>query len=290
MIEAFTFVNDEKSLSQLCEQLGKSTWLAVDTEFERVSTYYPELCLVQISNGTDHVVIDPLVINNLEPLYDLLYQASITKVFHSAHQDLELFFNIKGAVPTPLFDTQIAAPLFDYAQGIGYGNLVKEVLGVELDKGHARTDWKKRPLTKEQLRYAVDDAVYLGKVYEAFLQKLNDSHLATLNEQLARLTKAETYQPDPATMWKKIFAAKRLKGRQLEIVKQLAAWREITAREQNRPRKWIVPDHVLIDIAKLLPESKSDLLKIDKLSDKTVSQHGDTFLKIVELTDNIEAW
>lgn len=281
MTETFTFIDDEKSLSTLCEQLSGSTWLAVDTEFERVSTYYPELCLVQISNGTVHAVIDPLVIDNLDALYALLYQESITKVFHSAHQDLELFFNIKGAVPMPLFDTQIAAPLLDYVQGIGYGNLAKEVLDIELDKGHARTDWKKRPLTKEQLRYAAEDAIYLGHIYEIFLQKLNNSHLITLNEKLERLTKAETYQPDPATMWKKIFAAKRLKGKPLEVVKQLAAWREMTARERNRPRKWILADHAMIEMAKILPDNKSDLLQIDKISEKMVTRHGDDWLTMI---------
>jgi ribonuclease D len=281
MTETFTFVDNEKLLSQLCEQLSGSTWLAVDTEFERVSTYYPELCLVQISNGTTHAVIDPLAIKNLQPLYDLLYRESITKIFHSAHQDLELFFHIKGTVPTPLFDTQIAAPLFDYAQGIGYGNLVKKVLGIELDKGHARTDWKKRPLTQEQLRYAVDDAIYLGKIYEVFLKKLNNQHQTILNEKLARLTKSETYQPDPAYMWKKIFAAKRLKGKQLEIIKKLAAWREITARERNRPRKWILADHAMIEMAKISIKNKSDLLQIDKVSEKMVNRHGDALLKII---------
>jgi len=281
MTEKFIFIDDNNALLKLCEQLNASTWIAVDTEFERVSTYYPELCLVQVSNGDVHAVIDPLVINNLEPLYDLLYKESITKVLHSAHQDLELFFNIRGKVPIPLFDTQIAAPLFDYAQGIGYGNLVKEVLAIELDKGHARTDWKKRPLTKEQLRYAADDAIYLGKVYEVFLQKLNDSHRNILTEKSARLTKADTYQPDPATMWKKIFAAKRLKGKPLEVVKQLAAWRELTARERNRPRKWILADHAMVEMAKILPENKAGFLKIDKISEKMINKHGDDWLNLI---------
>lgn len=282
MAEEFTFINNGESLSLLCEQLSDSIWLAIDTEFERVSTYYPELCLVQVSNGTVHAVIDPLAISDLEPLFDLLYQESITKIFHSAHQDLELFFNIKGAVPTPLFDTQIAAPLLEYAQGIGYGNLVKAVLDIELEKGHARTDWKKRPMTEAQLRYAADDAIYLGKIYEVFLQKLNDSHLNTLNGQLERLTKAETYQPDPDTMWKKIFAAKRLKGRELEVIKKLAAWRELTARERNRPRKWILADHAMVDMAKKLPENKADFLEIDKISEKMVNRHGDDWLKLID--------
>ena len=282
MTEAFILINDEKSLTQACIQFSNSKWLAVDTEFERVNTYYPELCLVQISDGINTVVIDPLLIKNIDPLIELLYQPSITKVLHSAHQDLEIFFNIKGSVPTPLFDTQLAAPLFGYARGIGYGNLIKEVFDIELEKGHARTDWKKRPLTKEQLRYAADDVIYLAKVYEVFLKKINEvENLTAYNEQMARLIKPETYQPDPDRMWKKIFAAKRMKGKQLVVIKQLAAWREMTARERNRPRKWILPDNALVDMAKRLPDNKSDLLQIDKIGEKVVNRHGDELLKII---------
>jgi len=238
--------------------------------------------LIQVSNGVVHAVIDPIAIKNLEPLYDLLYNESITKVLHSAHQDLELFFNLKAAVPAPLFDTQLAAPLFDYAQGIGYGNLVIEVLEIELDKGQSRTNWKNRPLTKAQLRYAADDAIYLGKIYEVFLEKIkNVKNLHDFNAQIERLLKAETYLPDPEKMWKKIFSAKRLKGRQLEIVKKLAAWREITARERNRPRKWILDNHTIIEMAKGSFEHKSEFLQIDKVSEKMVNRHGDALLKII---------
>lgn len=282
MSEVFSFIEDEESLRQLCEQLVSSTWLAVDTEFERVSTYYPELCLVQVSNGDITAVIDPIAIQDITPLLDLLYQPSITKVLHSAHQDLEIFFNIKESVPTPLFDTQLAAPLLGYAQGIGYGNLVKEALSIELEKGHARADWKRRPLSEDMLRYAADDVIYLGKVYEMFVKKLKAiEDQAFLNEKLANMIKAETYKPNPDLMWKKMFAAKRMKGKQLDVVKKLAAWRELTARERNRPRKWILADHALIEMAKQLPESKSELLQIDKVGEKTVSRHGDDLLNIL---------
>ncbi len=281
MSEVFSFIEDEESLRLLCEQLVSSTWLAVDTEFERVSTYYPELCLVQVSNGDITAVIDPIEIQDITPLLELLYQSSITKVLHSAHQDLEIFFNIEEAVPAPLFDTQLAAPLLGYAQGIGYGNLVKEALSIELEKGHARADWKRRPLSEDMLRYAADDVIYLGKVYEMFVEKLKTVEDQTsLNQKLANLIKAETYKPDPGLMWKKMFAAKRMKGKQLAVVKKLAAWRELTARKRNRPRKWILADHALIEIAKQLPENKSELLKIDKLGEKTVSRHGDDLLKV----------
>lgn len=282
MAEEYEFINDEQSLSRIINALSHSEWLAVDTEFERVSTYYPELCLVQISNGEVHAVIDPIAIDDLSLLCELLYDESITKIFHSAHQDIELFFNIKGSVPEPLFDTQLAAPLFEHAQGIGYGNLVKEVLNIELDKGYARTNWKKRPLSKEQIRYAVDDAIYLGKIYEIFREKIKQvKNTHDFDAQMARLLKSETYQPDPKLMWKKIFSAKRLKGKQLEVIKALAAWREITARKRNRPRKWILENHVMIEMAKGSFEDKSDLLQIDKVTEKIVNRHGDDLLKII---------
>ena len=158
MTEDFLFVDNEASLSELCKQLEQSNWLAVDTEFERVNTYYPELCLIQVSNGTVHAIIDPIAIDDLDSFYNLLYEESIIKVLHAAHQDVEIFFNIKKSIPTPLFDTQIAAPLFDYAQGIGYGNLVKEVLNIELEKGYARTNWKKRPTGCRRLQPALSAA------------------------------------------------------------------------------------------------------------------------------------
>jgi len=290
MTETFVLVDKEISLSQVCEQFSGSTWLAIDTEFERVSTYYPELCLVQISNGIVTAVIDPLVINDLEPLFELLYRQSITKVLHSARQDLELFYNIKGIVPTPLYDTQIAASALGYAKGIGYGNLIKEALGIELDKGHSRTDWKRRPLTEEQLRYAADDVIYLAKVYEKFLlNAIPVENITSVNEQLSVLEKPETYQPNPENMWKKIRAARQLNGKNLAVIKQLAAWREITARNQNRPRKWILPDHALIELARQLPADKSDLLKIDKVGKTTVHRHGDTLLKIIAHEQQVEA-
>ena len=265
----------------MCEQLKPSTWLAVDTEFERVSSYYPELCLVQVSNGEITAVIDPITINDISPLLDLFYNPKITIVLHSAHQDLEIFFNIKRSVPIPLFDTQLAAPLLGYTQGIGYGNLVNEALEIELEKGHARADWKKRPISDEMLKYAADDVIYLAALYKLFIEKLKDvDDLSDMNERVDRLAKSETYEPDPGLLWKKIFAAKKMRGKPLETLKRLAAWREITARKRNRPRKWILPDHALVEMAKQSPENKTELITIDKVSEKIVNRHGDELLTI----------
>ncbi len=281
-MEAYELVDNQARLKDVCALLNSASWLAVDTEFERINTYYPKLCLVQLSNGSDTFIIDPLSLNDLQPLYDLLYQHSITKVLHSAHQDLEIFFNLQGSVPLPVFDTQLAAPLFDFDKGIGYGNLIKAALEVELEKGHARADWTKRPLSDAQLQYAADDVIYLGQVYELFMTKADslDNH-DQLTQQFSLLAEPDTYQPDPARMWKKIYAAKRLRGRPLRVVKALAAWRELTARKQNRPRKWIVSDQALIDLAKLLPEDMSSMQEMNNMTDKLIQRYGDEWLSII---------
>ncbi len=277
----FTFIDTAESLAQCRDALQGCSWLAVDTEFERVNTYYPKLCLVQIASAADNYVIDPIALKNIDPLLDLMYDASITKVLHSAHQDLEIFVNLTDRIPAPLYDTQLAAPLYGFNKGIGYGNLVKEALDVELDKGHARTDWTRRPLGDAQLRYAIDDVIYLAKIYQLFMQKQQQQELARLEELFAGLYKEDTYHPDPERMWKKIFAARRLKGKSLAVAKQLAAWRELTARKQNLPRKWLLADHALVEIAKRFPTSIEEFSAIDKISDKMAKRYSDDWLAIL---------
>lgn len=207
-------------------------------------------------------------------------------MLHSAHQDLEIFFNLTSRLPVPLFDTQLAAPLLGYAEGIGYGNLVKEALNIELEKGHARADWKQRPLSEGKLKYAADDVIYLGQLYKLFIEKLKHvEDVSEMDDRVARLTQSETYEPDPDLMWKKIYAARRVKGKQLNVIKKLAAWRERTARSRNRPRKWILGDQSLVEIGKQLPEDKTALLQIDKINEKFVGRHGDALLEIVDKTN-----
>jgi ribonuclease D len=270
------------ALSQLCGQLQACSWLAVDTEFERVSTYYPELCLLQVANNGIIAVIDTLVISRLEPLYDVLYDPSITKVFHAARQDLEIFFHIKGVLPLPVFDTQIAAALLGYDKQIGYANLISEVLGVELAKTQTRTNWKRRPLNRSQLEYAADDVIYLGQVYELLLAKIIESgKLALLEDECKALDRPELYQPDPDKMWQKIKEARKLEGNSLDVLKQLAAWREITARVENQPRKWILQDFTLIEMARSLPASLNALSRIKGINDRVLQRHGADLLEII---------
>jgi len=277
-------IDSSAALVELCGELQGCAWLAVDTEFERVNTYYPELCLVQVAGEGVVAVIDVLGISDLEPLYELLHAPSVTKVFHAARQDLELFFHIRGEVPAPVFDTQIAAALLDYDQQIGYSNLVREVLGVELPKSQARTDWKRRPLRQKQLEYAADDVIYLSRLYEVLREKLEGSEKwRQLEEQCRSLNRPELYEPDPGEMWRKI-KIREVKGfgeASMAVFRQLAAWRELTARRENRPRKWIIKDHALVAIARELPADRATLSRLNGIGDKVMDRYGEELLKIV---------
>ncbi|MEE9160563.1 MAG: ribonuclease D [Gammaproteobacteria bacterium] len=283
MNKNYLIIENEENLGKFCEQLKGSPWLAVDTEFERTQTYFPELCLLQVANADIAAIIDPIAIADLDPFFEVLYDKSITKVFHSGHQDLEIFFNLKDSVPTPIFDTQIAAPLLGYAEQIGYAKLVHQLSGVELGKAFTRSDWKQRPLKQGQLEYAINDVTYLGAAYVQFVEKLEKlNRLAWLEKDFSEMTNPDRYQPDPEHIWKKIREAKKLKGKKLAVLQKLAAWREITARKKNRPRNWLMRDDAIVDMAQLLPEDLNALKKIKGLQDRFVKNHGVELLEIIQ--------
>jgi ribonuclease D len=169
------FVNSSEQLEKLCQQLSGCHWMALDTEFMREKTYSPQFCLLQIATSDCVACIDPLAIDSLDPLLDIIYRTDIVKIFHASRQDLEIFYNLRGAVPSPIFDTQIAAPILGQADQIGYANLVKALLSVDLQKTHSRTDWSHRPLSPEQLEYAADDVVYLAQLYKGMTEQLQES-------------------------------------------------------------------------------------------------------------------
>jgi len=278
----FLYIESEATLANLCEQLHDVPWLAVDTEFERERTYFPELCLLQIASPDITAIIDPLLIGNMEQALDLLYTPSIVKVFHSARQDLEIFFHLKGHIPTPLFDTQIAAKYSSYGDCIGYAQLVDKILGITLSKDLTRTNWKRRPLRTEHLRYAADDVIYLGHIYEQLLSKLTDTEAkALLNNEFKKLEDPLLYLPDPATMWKKVSEARRFSGVKLAILKKLVAWREITAREENLPRKWLLSDQAVVSLTRQLPTTVEELNTIKELDARALNSHGQALLDIL---------
>lgn len=287
------FINTETQLTQFCEAIADTKWMTVDTEFLREKTYHAQLCLIQVATEEHIACIDPLAIKDLNPILDLIYKPDITIVFHAARQDLELFYLLKGALPPTIFDTQLAATVLGYGDQIGYGNLVKKCLKVELHKAHSRTDWTKRPLDDAQLEYAADDVRYLRDLYKLLAKELTDKNrLHWLDEDYANLTDPKNYQFDPDTTWKKIKGAGRLKANQLAVIQKLAEWREQRAIDSNRPRRWILKDEVMVDLARLAPKSTGQLKSIRGLEAGTIDRHGKALLDIISKAKSLpeESW
>jgi ribonuclease D len=277
------FITQQADLITFCQKIADTTWMAVDTEFLREKTYYPQLCLIQVATEDYIACIDPLILTDLNPILDLIYNPDITVVFHAARQDLELFYLLRDDLPSPIFDTQLAATVLGYGDQIGYGNLVKKCLNVDLDKAHSRTDWTKRPLDPAQIDYAADDVRYLRDVYKLLKQQLEQKNrFHWLDDDFANLTTQAAYKPDPDNIWKKIKGAGRLKGVQLAILQKLAAWREQRAIKANRPRRWILKDDVLIDLAKLSPESADKFSLIRGLESRIIERYGNIILDTIK--------
>lgn len=257
------YVDSQNKLSSLCSLVKSSDVIAIDTEFLREKTYYAQLCLIQIATNDALACVDPLAVSNLDPLLELLYDPARVKVLHSARQDLEIFFDLKGELPKPIFDTQIAATLLGYGDQIGYAGLVKAMLSKTIEKEHARTDWGQRPLDDAQIHYALNDVRYLIPIYRRQLQRLSEKGRELwLQTDFETLTDKSLYAPDPEQLWKRVKGTRILKRGQLTVLQQLTKWREQRARELNRPRKWVLPDDVLVDIARRCPASIEALEKI----------------------------
>jgi len=272
----------EQQLHELCTQLHGSNWLALDTEFIREKTYYPDFCLLQISNSTIAASVDPLAIDDLSELMEIIYNESIIKIFHAGRQDLEIFHQLWGRLPKPLFDTQLAATILGLGNQIGYGNLVQKLTGRELEKSHSRTEWSRRPLIQEQLRYALDDVIYLGDIYTDISDRLKKlGRESWLQEDFDELTDPATYSIDPQGMWKRIKGNQHLKGVQLAVLQAITAWREQEAERSNRPRRWILKDDVLVELARRQPKDVKGLERIRGLEPGSIKRQGDTLLKLI---------
>jgi ribonuclease D len=276
------FIDSPVALRRACDQLANQDYLAVDTEFVREKTYYPVLCLIQIASPHYCACIDPLALDDLSPLADVLLNPHTTKVFHAARQDLEILQQVLGTIPTPVFDTQIAATLLGLGDQLSYANLVNHFLNVQLAKGHARTDWERRPLSNEQLEYAADDVRYLITLYPVLRQTLSElGRLTWLDEDFAALTRPQLYHNIPQQQWQRVSGVAKLKPSQLAILQQLAAWREQQAQQQNKPRKWILSDDILLAIAMQGPHKLEQLERIRGINAAMIQRHGQTLLNLI---------
>jgi len=268
-------VTSAADLERECEALRRCEVLAVDTEFIRESTYYPKLCLVQLADAERLVVVDAVAVPSLAPLEALLADTSILKVLHAARQDLEIFAQRTGAVPAPLFDTQLAASLLGFGEQVGYGALVQRMLGVTLDKAHTRTDWAARPLPKGAIEYAADDVRYLLEVHHRMREQLAErGRLAWLDAEFAQLARLDTYRVDPDDAWRKVRGTQRLTEPQRARLKALAAWRERTAIESDRPRGWILKDEALLDVARRNPTDDAALAELRDVPPQVAKRRG----------------
>ncbi len=261
-------ITDSKQLAEFCGRLAKAPYVIVDTEFMRENTYYPDLCLVQLSDGQEAAAVDPKADGiDLKPMLDLLTDnEDILKVFHAGGQDIEIFYNLTGRTPHPMFDTQIAAMALGQGEQVGYSNLVDLWLGIQIDKGARFTDWSRRPLDKRQLDYAVADVTHLAAIFPMMLEKLKETGRGQwLDHEMERISNVENYRNDPEKAWEKV----KIQSRKPEVlgrVRAMAAWREIEARNKNIPRGRIMKDETLGDIASHPPKTQSELPKVRGLS------------------------
>ena len=283
------YVNTVDQLAALCEQIKKTSWLALDTEFLREKTYYPKFCLLQIATPEWVACVDPLALPELDDLFAALYSPSIVKVFHSCRQDLEIFYQLTGKVPGPLFDTQVAAPLLGFQDNPGYAMLVSSLLNINLNKAHTRADWSKRPLIEAEIQYAADDVIYLCQIYQVMLKKLAALGRADwLKQDFAELENPNNYQVLPERAWLKIRGKNKLTAKQLSIVQVLAEWREVTAQAENRPKTWLLRDELIFDMAKLQPETVTDLANIRSINERIVHRYGRKLCELIAAAKNKE--
>lgn len=263
------------ALRNFCARCRGADWIALDTEFLREKTYYPQFCLLQVATRTHIACIDTLRLTTLEPLLPYLFDPSITKIVHAGRQDLEIFYHHWGQLPAPLFDTQIAAPLTGMCEQVSYGALIAELFGVTVDKHHTRTDWTSRPLSDAQLRYAAEDVMYLGAAYEKLRDQLEVlGRLSWVEEECALLVNPSMYRNPNQEGWRRIGAAQHLRGQSLAILQDLAAWREETARTENIPRAWVVKDDTLLYMARNAPKTVEQLQPIRHLNERAVKRYG----------------
>ena len=272
-------IQTQEQLRSYLDSIESENYLGIDTEFRRIDTYYPKLCLVQISTINCAECIDVLSIPNLDPLFEKLYREETVWIVHSARQDIEAFYLLSGQLPNTLFDTQIAAALVNLPLQVSYQALTEKFEGVFLEKSHARFDWTKRPLPNEVIEYALNDVRYLLPLFEKLQTRLQSSHkLDWLNEETNALLNVELYDVPINKIFQKIKGISRLKGKYHHLAFQLCAWREDNAKRKNKPRKWIMSDEKLLDYAcnKLSLSSKSEEVFKDFVASSDLQFNEDT--------------
>jgi len=275
------WIRDDQTLAEHCQSWRELPFVALDTEFMRVDTFYPKAGLIQIGDGKHAFLIDPLLIRDWQPLAALLEDRAVVKVLHACSEDLEVLLRLTGKLPQPLFDTQLAAGYLNLGFSMGYSRLVQEVLGIELPKGETRSDWLPRPLSETQVSYAAEDAVHLAELFTALRPRLSDDKYAWVLEDGAELVAALRREVEPESLYRDVKLAWKLAPQQLAVLRELCAWREREARNRDVPRNRILKEHSLWPMAKSQPGNLSALAKIDEMHPRTIRQDGEFLILVI---------
>ncbi|MDQ7000877.1 MAG: ribonuclease D [Mariprofundus sp.] len=275
------YIDTPDLLQHACKEMSACHVLCVDTEFHRESTYYAEFALLQIYGNSQCWIIDPIALDDLSPLWDILCSPDILKVFHAGRQDIEIFVRESGCLPTPLFDTQIAAALLGYGQQVGFGNLVQRITKKALPKGESFTNWKARPLTPKQLTYAGDDVIWLMPVYQHLQERLEATgRTGWLQEEQSVLTNPATYDNDETSVFWRVKGVTKLKGKHLAALRELAAWRERAAKQRDIPRRRMISDEALLEIARRSSLSLDTLQRMRGINAGFIKRFGEEIIQV----------
>ena len=253
-------VTNSEALAAACERMAHHPFVAVDTEFHRETTFWPILCLVQLASDDEAIAVDALAPGiDLSPVFALMSDPSVVKVFHAARQDVEIFWKLAGVVPAPMFDTQVAAMVCGYGEQVSYSELARSVTKAQIDKSSRFTDWQRRPLAQAQIDYAIGDVTHLRDVYKALDAKLTATgRREWLEDEMKVLTSPETYEQHPERAWER-FQNRARKPRDLAVLMELCAWREAEAQSRDVPRARVLKDDALIEIALAAPRTTAEL-------------------------------
>jgi ribonuclease D len=258
------YITDTDQLKTFLGSIADTSLLAVDTEFLRERSYYPKLCLIQLATDSVSAVVDPILIEDLSPLAGILGDPDVTKILHACGQDLEVLYHaLGGVVVTPIFDTQIGAAFLGQKMQIGYGNLVEAYTGVHLAKVESLTDWSKRPLREEQLRYAEEDVAYLPGIYRTMMKKFTEQNrLMWVKPEMDKLSDPSRFKDSPESAYLHLRRSNSLSRRQLAVARNVCAWRETIASKRDIPKRWVLADEVIVECCKRAPTTVEKLLQI----------------------------
>lgn len=275
------WIRDDAELARHCADWRRLPFVALDTEFMRVDTFYPKAGLVQVGDGERAFLIDPLLIEDWSAFAALLEDDTVLKVLHACSEDLEVFLRLTGTLPQPLLDTQLAAGYLGIGYSMGYSRLVQAVLDIDLPKDETRSDWLQRPLTEMQVRYAAEDAQHLAELYTALAPRLTEPKRSWVLEDGAELVANLRREIAPEELYREAKLAWKLSRAQLAVLRELCAWRELEARLRDQPRNRILREHSLWPLARFQPDNLVALARIDDMHPRTVRQDGNTLLKLI---------